>query len=196
VTKAKQILIDVDYPDRKWKQPCLIATFGFPGAGKTTVSASISNHYPFVRLTTDLIRLRYGFASGPETLKTMYLVGEELLSQNYSIIFDGIHMMRKNREELRRFGRANNVHVRFIHVAADPVLIKDRLNQRATNPAATRADGKFVIKEEHFQRIISYYESPDDDEDVVEVNTSSSRLLTDNQLSALYVELDTWIHKE
>ena len=191
----KQVLLDVDYPDRKWKQPCLIATFGFPGVGKTTVAAKLSDQYPFVRLTTDLLRLRYGFASGPETVKAMYLVGEELLSQKHSIIFDGIHLRRKNREELLRFGMANKAQVRFIQVVADPVVIKERLNQRATNPEATRAEGKFVITDEHFQRITSYFESPDEDEDVVEVDTSSSRSLSDNQLSALYVELNRWIDK-
>jgi predicted kinase len=193
VTKAARILADLVYPDAKWKLPCLIATFGFPGAGKTTVASTLSNHYPFVLLTTDLIRLKYGFTSGPETLKTMCLVGEKLLSQSYSVIFDGIHMMRKNREEIRHLGIANKAKVRFVHVFADPNVIKQRLNQRIANPDATRQNGKFVITDEHFQRIISYYEKPNGEKDVIEVDTSLSSSPTANQLSSLYVELDRWV---
>jgi predicted kinase len=192
MTKADRILGKLSLPDRRWQQSCLIATFGFPGAGKTTIASNLSERYPSVCLTTDSIRLEYGFTSGPETLKAMCLVAGKLLKQGYSIIFDGIHMMRTNRETFRHFGAAHNAHVRFIHVVADPTVIQQRLDLRAENVEATTQAGKFVITDEHFQRIISYYESPDGEHDVFEVDTSSPTLPPENQLASLYAELDTW----
>jgi predicted kinase len=187
-----QILTDLEYPDTKWEQPCLIATFGFPCAGKTATAAKLSSRYPFVCLTTDVIRLTYGFSSGPETLKSMKTVSKKLLSQRYSVIFDGIHMMKKNRDDLRDFGRVNNAQVQFIHVYADEDVIKQRLHQRIENPENTEQQGKYIITDEHFERIISYYEKPEDEDDVIDVDTSS-RSLTDGQLMSLYTVLDAWM---
>ena len=170
-----------------------LGIIGLPGAGKTTIAHHLTRRYPLVCLTTDRIRLKYGFASGPDTLKAMRTVGEELLSQNTGLIFDGIHMMRKNRDMLRQFGEANHARVRFIHVTADPTVIKIRLKQRAANPASTELSGKFVISDEHYQRIISYYEPPAGEKDVVEVDTSPTSSSIDDQLRSLYDELDKWL---
>ncbi len=190
---VEQILTDLKLPDTTWRQPCLIATFGFPGAGKTAVAATIGERLPLVCLTTDLIRLRYGFASGPETLAAMCSVAGALFSQNYSVIFDGIHMLRKNRQALREFGKANQAEVRFVHVCAWPDVIKQRLNDRLANPEATYQQGKFVITDAHFQRIIHYFEAPSGEPDVVEVDTSSASVSTSDQLHSLYAELVVWL---
>lgn len=166
--------------------------FGFPGAGKTTIATEISRRYPMVCLTTDAIRLKYDFTSGPETLAAMKVAAEQLFGSGHSLIFDGIHMMHQNRDELGQFGRENNVQVRFIHVVATPDVIQTRLNQRAADPDATAKAGKFVITDDHFQRIISYFESPDGEHDVIEVDTSPSAKPTEIQLKSLYDALDGW----
>ena len=192
MTDVAKILAELVYPAVIWKKPCLIATFGFPGAGKTTVAVSLSKIYPLVVLTTDQIRLNYRFASGPDTLKAMHSVAENLLSQKHGIIFDGIHMMRKNREAIRQLGIANQAEVRFVHVVADPKAIQQRLQQRIDNPEATKQAGKFIITAEHFQRIIHYYEQPVGEQDVVEVDTTSNTPVLD-QLQSLCIELDNWL---
>ena len=190
--QSHQILQNLTLPENTWSQPCLIATFGFPGAGKTSIATEISQRYPMVCLSTDAIRLKYHFSSGPETLVAMKMVAELLFASGHSLIFDGIHMMRQNRDELRQFGRENNVQVRFVHVVAAPDVIQERLNQRAADPDATAKAGKFVITNEHFQRIISYFESPDGEHDVIEVDTSPSAKPTEIQLKSLYDALDGW----
>ena len=60
MSKSDQILNDLSVPNHKWKTPCLIAIFGFPGAGKTAIADQLSSRYPFVCLTTDAIRLWAG----------------------------------------------------------------------------------------------------------------------------------------
>ena len=75
---------------------------------------------------------------------------------------------------------------------ANPDVIKQRLNQRATNPEATQQYGKFIITDQHFQRIISYYEEPVDENDVFKVDTSSDTR-SDDQLHLLYGGLDIWL---
>lgn len=192
-TKVALILRDLRYPDRTWQRPCLIATFGFPGTGKTTIATILSQRYPFVLLTTDAIRLRYGFANGPDTLRSMALVAETLLPKGYSVIFDGIHMMRESRTAFRAFGKTNKAPVRFIHVVADLSVVKQRLDYRSAYPKATNAEGKFVISDEHFQRIISYFESPEGEQDVIDVDTSSPTPTADEQMALLYAELDGWL---
>lgn len=189
--KVEQILSDLTYPKITWEQRCLVAIFGFPGAGKTVIASYLSNRYPFICLTTDFIRLKYGFANGRATLESLFGVAEKLLIENRSVIFDGIHMMQKNREEVRQFGSKNNAHVRFIHVVADDAVLKHRLQQRIDDPTLTAQERKFVITPEHFQRIISYYERPEGEQDVTEVDTTS--LVSENQLSSLYAELNTWL---
>lgn len=193
MAKVNDILKTITYPDRQWRQPCLIATFGFPCAGKSAIVSDLSSRNPFVCLSTDAIRLIHDFNSGPETLEAMGIVAEKLFAQNHSVIFDGIHMMRKNRAELRDFGMRKNVQVRFIHVTAHPTVIQQRLKQRAENPEATSQQGKFVITEEHFQRIIQYFESPDNEPDVSTVDTSESTQSATNQLTSLYREFDGWL---
>lgn len=145
------------------------------------------------RLTTDEIRLKYGFASGPEALKAIFLAAEKLISENQSVIIDGIHMGRKNRDEVRQFGQLHDAHVRFVHVVADGAVIKQRLDQRAVDSEATAKAGKFLITDEHFQQIISYFEAPDGEADVVEVDTSSSFDSTVGQLEPLFSFLNEWL---
>jgi len=193
MTKAEPIFYDLTLPATTWQQPCLVATFGFPGAGKTVIASSLCDRYPFVCLTTDSIRLKYGFTSGPVTLAAMFQVAKKLLTLNHSVIFDGIHMLRKNRETLRTFGAANQAPVRFVHVIADPAVIKQRLKQPEANPEATIEAGKFVITDEHFQRIVQYYEKPDGEPDVIGVDTSSSSSPSANQLRLLDADLDVWL---
>ena len=192
MAKAAQILADLDLPARSWQQPCLIATFGFPGAGKTAIASVLCDHYPLICLTTDSIRLKYNFASGPETLQAMYRVAENLFAQNYSVIFDGIHMMKRNRDEMRHFGATHNAHIQFIHVVAAASVIKQRLDLRAEDVETTTQAGKFVITDEHFQRIISYYEPPDGEPDVIQVDTSTA-VSSEKQMASLFNKLDSWV---
>lgn len=194
ISRAEQLITDLSFPETIWKKPCLIGVFGFPGAGKTAVTTYLGNKQPLVVLTTDIIRMKYGFASGPETIETIQWVARRLLEQHYSVIIDGIHMMRRNRDEIRQSGAAQGAEVRFVHVVAPPEIIRQRLNERALRPEQTAQEGKFVITEEHFQRIIGYFEDPSDEPDVINVDTSPGATAIETQLLLLFGEFSQWLN--
>jgi hypothetical protein len=64
---ANTIISDLKIPKMRWKTPVIIGIFGVPCAGKTQVAHYLTDHHPLLRLTTDELRLRYGFDSGPDT---------------------------------------------------------------------------------------------------------------------------------
>ena len=189
--KTEQILEAIDIPIRRWQKPILIATFGLPAAGKTTVSALVKHQYPLVVLSTDILRLTYGFPGGPATLETMRHVAARLLADRRSVLFDGIHMMQANRDELRTFGASCHVLVRFIYVSACPETITRRLQERLKQPDETTREGKFVITPEHFARIAQHLEIPLGETDTTWVDTSLEYVSVETQLQPLFSELKT-----
>jgi len=87
----------------QWSKPFLIGIFGLPGTGKTELARWLSLPYPLIVLSTDALRLHYQLGSGPATHEVMYGVAAKLLPRNTGLIFDGMHMGRINRTQLRRF---------------------------------------------------------------------------------------------
>ena len=189
-TKAQAILADLTFPDTIWREPMLIAIFGFPGAGKTTIAEMLASRYPLVCLTTDQLRLKYGFQNGPDTITAMYEVAQHLLGNRHSVLLDGIHMMRKNRDEARQFGKEQRALVQFVQVVAEDDVIQQRLRQRTTNPEATAQAGKFIITEAHYQRIIQYYEPPAHEADVFTIDTTFAQQV-EAQLLDLHKTIQT-----
>jgi gluconate kinase len=119
----------------------------------------------------------------------MYELAAELLPQQHSLIFDGIHLGRKDRDALRRFAERYGVESKIVYTTAVPHIIQERLQARIQSPEQTSAEGKFVIMPDHFLKLASYLEPPADDEDVVVIDTSQG-LLDENLL-----RLDTQLRK-
>jgi predicted kinase len=190
-SKAEQILASIHTSVKPWQQPILIATFGLPGAGKTDISTVVGHQYPLAILSTDALRLTYGFPSGPATLEVMQQVAKHLLADNSSVVFDGIHMMKANRDELRAFGASCYALVRFIYVTANADTIAARLEERLKRPDEITKDGKFVITAAQFARIAQYLEVPLGETDVIHVDTSFDHISVEEQLEPLFAELET-----
>lgn len=176
-------------PSSKWQSPVLIGIFGLPCAGKTEIARYLSKRHSLIVFSTDSLRLEYGLPSGPATHALMYELAAELLPQQHSLIFDGIHLGRKDRDALRRFAERYGVESKIVYTTAVPHIIQERLQARIQSPEQTSAEGKFVIMPDHFLKLASYLEPPADDEDVVVIDTSQG-LLDENLL-----RLDTQLRK-
>jgi len=98
---ASRVLADLTLPLNSWRQPVLIAITGLPCTGKTEIAAYLGAHFPLIVLSTDAIRHTYGLASGPSAHPVMYEVAAVLLKDNVGLIFDGIHLGRRDRDEAR-----------------------------------------------------------------------------------------------
>jgi predicted kinase len=182
-TVAAAVLAELAVPPTSWRQPVLTGLFGLPDAGKTTVAQWIAERHPLVLLSTDALRLRYHLPSGPATLAVMEQVARHLLAGCASVIFDGIHQGRRDRQALRALGAQCGAQTTFVYVTAPAATLALRLQARRDNPEQTAAEGKFVISPEHFARIAAFLEPPTDGEDVLRVDTEESPL--QGQLTAL-----------
>jgi predicted kinase len=179
----ERVLSELVIPSTRWSTPVLIGIFGVPCAGKTEVARYLEHRYPLLVLSTDALRLRYGFESGIDTRQVMDQVAAQLLPQQVSIVFDGIHLRRKDRQAVRQLADAHQVDVYLIYVVADADLVEQRLQARMQRAAEVTAEGKFIIPPEHFNRIVSYLEPPTPNEATIVVDTSHDQW--DEQLDSL-----------
>jgi predicted kinase len=182
-----RVISELVIPPARWFTPALIALFGVPGAGKTEVAHYLAYHHPLLVLSTDALRLRYSFESGLITRYVMDQVAAQLLPQRISLVFDGIHLSRKDRQAVQELALAHQAEVYLIYVVANADVIEQRLQARMQTPEQVAAEGKFVVTPEHFARIVSYLEPPTPDEAVFVVDTSHDTL--DNQLDQLNQQL-------
>lgn len=187
-TVAK-VLADLALPLPSWRQPLFIAVTGLPCTGKTEVATYLAAHFPLVLLSTDALRRAYGLPSGPSTHAVMYEVAAVLLNANAGVIFDGIHLGRRNRDEARAFARRYGAKCEVLFTTANEEVIDQRLQTRRAAPVETAAAGKFVITPAHFEQIRRYLEVPTADEAVWPIDTSEQPV--GNLLAPLHERLGT-----
>lgn len=180
---ADDILNELTVPPVRWKKPVLLGICGLPATGKTTVAEHLASLYPMVVLSTDAIRLKHGFASGPETLEVICAVTDKLLARNRAVVIDGVYLDIAGRTKTQTLADKHEAFYRIIHTIATQALIDERLQARMDAPQATEKSGKFVITPEHFQRIKSYFQPPTRDEPALVVDTSDNEVA--NELEPL-----------
>jgi len=183
-----RVLSNLTLPIERWFKPVLIGIFGVPGVGKTEVARYLSHRHPLLILSTDALRLQYGFESGLVTRQVMDLLAIQLLPQRIGIVFDGIHLGQKDRRAVVQLAHACQADALLLYVVAEPVVIEQRLQTRMEQPATVASESKFVITPEHFGRIVSYLEPPTDDEAVITVDTSQDCIAAQLDLIEQHLE--------
>lgn len=133
----------------------------------------LAAQFPLTILSTDALRLTYGFPSGPTTHDVMYDVATVLLRDNGGVIFDGIHLGRRNRADTRSFAHRHAARFELLYTTATQQVIEQRLQARRESPTQTADAGKFVITPAHFEEIRRHLEEPAPDEAVWAIDTSS-----------------------
>lgn len=188
---AERLISQLDVPDNCWRCPVLIAIFGLPCTGKTELARYLSSRLPLVTLSTDAIRLRFGLSSGPSTHAIVYEAASMLLPRMVGIVWDGIHLGRRNRVQIREFAMRYGAHVELIYTIASDHVIRQRLEARIAAPEQTTAEGKYVITPEHFEQIARFLEAPGPDEEVHVIDTASGGI--DQQLGPLVHQLGDFL---
>lgn len=183
------LLAGLAVPTGRWRAPLLLGLFGLPGTGKTFVAHRLAARYPLVVLATDAIRQRHGLPSGPATHAVMYEVAAALLPLRAAILFDGIHLARRDRLHLHAFADRHQAHAAVIFTTARPAVIEARRRARQADPEGTRAEGKFAITPGHLARIAGYLEPPAPDEAVGRIDTS------DGDLDARLGDIARWLDR-
>lgn len=174
-------------PSGQWRRPLLIAVSGLPCTGKTEVARYLARRFPLVLIETDATRLRYGLSSGPVTHEVIREAATMLLPRFASIVWDVIHLGRRDRDRVRRFAVDQDAHIEIIFTTASDDVVRERLNARLAAPEATTADGKYVITPDQFSTIAAYLEPPGSDEQVTSVDTSTG--LQDEHFVPLFARL-------
>ncbi len=180
---ADDILNELTIPPVRWKKPVLLGICGLPATGKTTVAEHLARLYPVVVLSTEAIRLKYDFASDPETLEVICAVADKLLARDRAVVIDGVYLNIAGRATTQALADKHEAFYRVIHTIATPALIEERLQARMDAPEATEKSGKFVITPEHFQRIKGSFQPPTRDEPALVVDTSDNEVA--NELEPL-----------
>src|SRR4051812_43646566 len=111
-----RVLSHLNLPVERWVKPVLIGIFGVPGAGKTEVARYLSHRYPLLILSTDALRLQYGFESGLETRQVMDHLAIQLLPQRIGLVFDGIHLGRKDRRAVVQLAQVCRADALLLYV--------------------------------------------------------------------------------
>jgi predicted kinase len=168
-----RVVADLASPPIAWHRPVLVAITGLPCTGKTELATCLAAHFPLIVLSTDAIRRAYGLPSGPSAHGIMYAVAAVLLKGGAGVVFDGIHLGRRNRDEARAFAQVHGAECEVIYATASQSVIERRLRARRTSPIETAAAGKFVIGPDHFERIRQHLEVPTPDEAAWTVDTSA-----------------------
>ena len=182
-----RLLADLPAHEVRWSIPALIAIMGVPGTGKTVIANYLAERHPLVKLSTDSIRREYGLPSGPATHEVMYHVAGKLLPEKTGLVLDGIHLGKRDRDQVRRVAKEYGAYAAIICATASREIIEERLQQRLRQSQQTTRDGEYVITPEHFAAIASYLEAPSDDEEIFVVDTSHDEI--DAQLSGLERQL-------
>lgn len=191
---TEAILADLLLPTQQWQTPVLIGIFGLPGTGKTAVAQYLAQQHPVVVLSTDAVRLRYNFPSGPATHEALAGVAGVLLAKQFSVVFDGVHLGQQDRARVRSLAQRYAAHARILYTTARLDVIAQRLDDRMRQPEQTCAAQKYVITPEHFSRIASYLEVPTPDEDVITIDTSDDTI--GPQLASFEADLRRWCRTE
>ena len=167
--RAARLLGEVPAYPGEWRPPVLVA---LPGTGKTAIAEALAARLPLTLLCTDAIRLRHGLESGPATHAVIYEAAAELLRAGGGVLWDGIHATRAHRDAVRAFAAEQGARLELVWCTADDATIRARLAERAADPGATTAAGKFVITPEKLAQFVAWLEPPGPDEAVVEIDTT------------------------
>jgi len=151
------------------------------GAGKTTYSNLISDKYNAIRFSEDEWLSKLFIPDAPENLlsEPMHVVGEwagekyqrcrgqiwlvcqQLLKQNMSIILDGAAANKEQRDLIRKKASDNNVDFQLHYVTSGPEIRKKRVFNRNEEQGATYS---MEVTPAMFEHTESFFEAPEGEE--------------------------------
>ncbi len=128
--------------------PALIITHGLSGSGKTTLAQALLEHYPAIRIRSDVERKRlFGLAAAartrsgidqglytPEVTARTYARLHELarviLKAGYSVIVDATFLKQAQRQEFQSLAEELGVPFLILDCEAPDQILRERVSQR------------------------------------------------------------------
>lgn len=121
------------------QRPALLITHGLPGCGKTTLSQSLLERLPAIRLRSDIERKRlygeacpqlYSTQATEHTYRHLLAQSRLLLQSGFSVIVDAAFLKRRERAQFRALARQLGLPMAILSIQLDEASSVQRLKQR------------------------------------------------------------------
>lgn len=156
-------------------KPTLYLFVGYPGAGKTTIAKIIADATDGVHLWADFERhIMFGAPThsrqeSRELYRHLNTVADELLAQGKCVIYDTNFNFREDRDYMREIAAKHGATVRVVWITTPRDIAKHRATEDSDGKP-TRIWGNMKLPD--FNRLSDNLQTPDDDEDVVQIDGS------------------------
>jgi|ERR1700733_1559010 len=121
-------------------KPILIATFGYPGSGKSHFSEKISKELHYAHLRSDEIRhqiflnSKFNLEENIVIFRVMDFLAGKLLSTGVSVIYDANSHLYSQRQSLRDIAEKANARFALIHIETQLEIAVERARTREFHP--------------------------------------------------------------
>lgn len=132
--------------------PSLVILCGLPGAGKSHFARKLARIAPFLWLNSDRIRKAlvaqpsYSRREHRRVFAAMHVLTRGYLRDGYSVVFDATNLNENVRAPLYAVAADTGVDPLIIRFTAAPVLVRQRLADRASGAAdAAQSDADWEV---------------------------------------------------
>ncbi len=133
-------------------EPSLIILCGLPGTGKSHFARQLAQRAPFLWLNSDRTRKLlvaqpcYSRREHRRVFAAMHILTRGYLGDGYSVVFDATNLNEKVRAPLYAIAAESGVEPIIIRFTATPVLVRQRLADRASGAAdAAQSDAGWEV---------------------------------------------------
>lgn len=166
--------------------PILVMPYGYPGSGKTTFAAELSNHISAVHLYADKIRNelfekpRYDAAENQVVNHIMLYMAEEFLKAGLSVIYDNDLSKKKDRKILKELASdcKGKSMLAWLQIDVESSF------HRVSNRDRRKISDKFALPmdRQSFNDAIHRMQNPESDEDFLVLSGKHSFLMQKSTL--------------
>jgi predicted kinase len=158
------------------KKPLLLATFAYPGSGKTYFSERLAKKLAYFHLSSDKIRLamfrdpKYTPVEHETVFRFMDYLAEELLQHGVSVIYDANFNKRVHRSKLPRVARRTGAKAHLIWIQTSEEVAMKRLEKRAKYSSRKKQELYRPITKAIFEQLRDEMERPAKSEKVIKID--------------------------
>lgn len=151
-------------------RPWLLITCGHPFSGKSTLARAVADRLGATLVAVDDQHATLGLEFGERTpgdrewlraYREAYRLIDRELGEGRSVVFDSVGFRRRDRDWVRRMSGQREAHSLVVWLIVSAHEARQRLDRNATRPTRPQ------VPVENFERIVSEFEPPDDDEQTV-----------------------------